>query len=352
MRRLRRFFRKWSRQIIGVTAVVLLVVMARSSRVHRFLHDPMDDVVANVDGQKITQGELFVALQQRHGTEVLTNLMMEKKVAHDAEKQQVTMDEARYEDDRTRLSKQYADRNILAYEEGLLRTQLLIEAIILKDVPETQKHEFYDRFKDELYSVDLSHILVREDKDAQQVIKELQHGSDFAVVARTFSQDNASRNDGGHLGYMTYGQLKRMFGQDIADQIRGLKTGVVSAPIHSVFGYHVFKVLGTRASYDDLRRTVEDQISQSRQVAEIQRLSYELAGKAQTAMATTLPTSNVFSAPTGKASSGVFTEPKGQGSTGVFAMPTGQASGAVFVEPSGRASGPNLFAVPTSVPKH
>ncbi|HKY32615.1 MAG TPA: peptidylprolyl isomerase [Candidatus Polarisedimenticolia bacterium] len=63
-------------------------------------------------------------------------------------------------------------------------------------------------------------------------------GGDFAELARKHSQDQGSAPNGGDLGEKEFHQLTFPFNR-IAF---GLKTGEVSEPFLTVFGYHVLKV--------------------------------------------------------------------------------------------------------------
>lgn len=96
----------------------------------------------------------------------------------------------------------------------------------------------------------LRHILVKlsevvSENDAHQrmlMIKErLDHGGDFAELARQYSED-ASANSGGDLGWVNPGDTVPQFEQ----AVNQLAPGEISEPVRTPFGYHIIQVLERR----------------------------------------------------------------------------------------------------------
>ncbi len=73
---------------------------------------------------------------------------------------------------------------------------------------------------------------------ADSVARALRNGADFATAARRFSDDVATREQGGELGWFRRGQMVREF-DAIAFRLR---PGQISNPVRSPFGYHVIEV--------------------------------------------------------------------------------------------------------------
>jgi peptidyl-prolyl cis-trans isomerase SurA len=63
-------------------------------------------------------------------------------------------------------------------------------------------------------------------------------GADFATVAKRFSADSGSREQGGELGWFRRGLMVKEF-EDVAFRLR---PGVVSDPVETTFGFHVIQV--------------------------------------------------------------------------------------------------------------
>lgn len=92
----------------------------------------------------------------------------------------------------------------------------------------------------------LRHILIKlseivSESDAQQkmtMIKErLDHGGDFAELARQYSED-ASANSGGDLGWVNPGDTVPQFEK----AMNLLAPGEISEPVRTPFGYHIIQV--------------------------------------------------------------------------------------------------------------
>ena len=92
--------------------------------------------------------------------------------------------------------------------------------------------------KDQL--VRASHILIKDEKEAKAIYKELKNGADFAQLAKEKSADPGSARLGGDLGWFGKGQMVKEFEKAA---FKG-KVGVVQRPVKSQFGWHIIKVTG------------------------------------------------------------------------------------------------------------
>jgi len=73
-------------------------------------------------------------------------------------------------------------------------------------------------------------------KLAEKILKELKDGTDFAELARQYS-DGPSGPKGGDLGRFTRGQMVPEFDQAVFS----LEPGAVSGVVETQFGYHIIK---------------------------------------------------------------------------------------------------------------
>ncbi|NOX18356.1 MAG: hypothetical protein GXO87_08750 [Chlorobi bacterium] len=97
------------------------------------------------------------------------------------------------------------------------------------------------------YELRVSHILIRHDtistaeavQLADSLIKEIQNGADFAELAKKYSGDTYSKENGGDIYYITAGQVIPEF-EEAAYQT---KVGeVYPKPIKTKYGVHILKV--------------------------------------------------------------------------------------------------------------
>ncbi len=99
--------------------------------------------------------------------------------------------------------------------------------------------------------VEVRHILVKPseiltDDQAEQLVIDLkariEAGEDFAELAKEFSEDIGSGQEGGDLGWTMKGQMVPEFD----DAMANTKIGEISDPIHSQYGWHILEVTGRR----------------------------------------------------------------------------------------------------------
>ena len=102
------------------------------------------------------------------------------------------------------------------------------------------------------------HILVDTEVEAQAVEELLKQGVDFAEVARKYSKDTGSGQNGGELGWAPASNYVTEF----ADAVSTLPIGQISEPVKTQFGYHIIQVIAR----EDLPLSA-DQLEQKKQTA-------------------------------------------------------------------------------------
>jgi peptidyl-prolyl cis-trans isomerase SurA len=86
-------------------------------------------------------------------------------------------------------------------------------------------------------------------KKAIDIRERIVRGEPFDHVARSSSDDKSALSNGGNLGYFTVFQMITPF----EDAAWSLKTGVISQPVRTAFGYHIIKVADRRPSKGRIR---------------------------------------------------------------------------------------------------
>lgn len=73
---------------------------------------------------------------------------------------------------------------------------------------------------------------------AEEILKRVRAGEDFAALARQFSDDTSNKNTGGDLGWFGRGVMVKPF----EDAAFGLQPGEISNVVETQFGFHVIKL--------------------------------------------------------------------------------------------------------------
>lgn len=84
------------------------------------------------------------------------------------------------------------------------------------------------------------HILVDTRERAEALLSQIQAGADFAQLARTYSQDESTRDAGGDLGWFPRGVL---LAPEVEEVAFSLQAGQVGPIVQSQFGYHIVQTL-------------------------------------------------------------------------------------------------------------
>ena len=84
-----------------------------------------------------------------------------------------------------------------------------------------------------------SHILVKKQSEAIEILDKIKNGEKFGKMARQFSTDSGSAKRDGSLGYFGRGKMVKEF----ENAAFALQTGQISEPIKTQYGYHIIKRL-------------------------------------------------------------------------------------------------------------
>lgn len=165
------------------------------------------------------------------------------------------------------MAKKYSSDNFSAknggdvyyFTPGLLRAPEFEEAYIQTKVGDVYPHVVKTQFglhiikvkeiRERIPSVRVSHIMInlvdengKEDSararaKADSVYQEVMKGGDFAELAKKYSQDHSTRDNGGDLNFFE----RRMMVPEFDEAAYNLKIGEVSKIVKTVYGYHIIK---------------------------------------------------------------------------------------------------------------
>jgi peptidyl-prolyl cis-trans isomerase C len=138
--------------------------------------------------------------------------------------------------------------------QGALVSKVVGPAITEDAVKADYAKDYAD--KPGIEEVHARHILVSNEQQAKDIIKQLDHGADFAKLAKKYSKDPGAAN-GGDLGYFKKTDMVPEF----AEAAFSLKDGqITQTPVHTQFGYHVIQVLGHKTDPAPSLADVHDKI--------------------------------------------------------------------------------------------
>ncbi len=118
---------------------------------------------------------------------------------------------------------------------------------------------------DQPAQIKVSHILFRATEKEQEALAQakarivqarLAEGAKFEDLARQYSDDKASAERGGDLGFVTKGSLVKEF----EDAAWALKPGETRGPVKTQYGLHIIRVTETKDAQKADFDTVKDQI--------------------------------------------------------------------------------------------
>lgn len=242
--------------------VLILILLATSIPV--FAADITDDeVVAIINDRKITLSEFYETMEQEVGTFVLAHMIFKELVTQKQKALGITVDPLEME---AYLAQNIAEimyqlggeTNFLYYlEERRLNQDSFIELLELEyilyqcalqetEVTPDQVTQFFEENRDyfnQQESVRASHILVKTEAEADNLLKQLKEGADFAELAKTYSNDTQTSSFGGDLGYFAKGEMVPAF-EDLSWSL-GINQ---FDKVETAYGWHVVLVTDKRAA--------------------------------------------------------------------------------------------------------
>jgi peptidyl-prolyl cis-trans isomerase D len=148
------------------------------------------------------------------------------------------------------MTPETVDLRYLEISLSQLASKVSVDDAQLKTYYDEQKVKTPERFT-AAEQRRVSHILlpVANPKDdaavkakAEGILKRAQAGEDFAALAKQFSQDPGSAQQGGDLGWSE----RKVWVAPFADAAYSMKVDEIRGPVKTQFGYHILKLVGIR----------------------------------------------------------------------------------------------------------
>jgi peptidyl-prolyl cis-trans isomerase C len=165
-----------------------------------------------------------------------------------------------------------------------LKKRVVVEAFLKKkiedqaNISDADLQKFYDQNKDKFNSGDqvrASHILVKSENEAQDILGQIKKGANFEALAKKNSVDSAGAK-GGDLGWFGKGSMIPEFEKVVFS----LKEGELSGVVKTQFGYHIIKLTGKRPagirSFAEAKEQIKAKLLPEKQQATFLKLKDEL----------------------------------------------------------------------------
>ena len=222
-----------------------------------------DDLMATAEASYKQRGQKFpkqgTSEYQQLKSQAVTLLVQQAEREQKAKDLGVEVTDKQIEDRLKQIKQQYFGGKEATYKaqlkkQGLsdaqvradIKAQLISEAIFKKvtadvKVSDSDVHKYYTEHTDQYKqpaSRQVRHILVKKKALADQIYSQLKGGGDFAKLAKKYSIDTVSAQQGGN-----YEAVK---GRSVApfDKVAfALKTKEISRPVQTQYGWHVIQAL-------------------------------------------------------------------------------------------------------------
>ncbi len=157
-------------------------------------------------------------------------------------------------------------------------------------VPQADVQRYYDQNIEQFSTpeqVRASHILFKtEGKNeaevrakAEAVLKEAQAGTDFAELAKKYSEDDANAKNGGDLDYFGRGRMVPEFEQAVF----AMQPGQMSDLVKTQYGFHIIRLTDKKAATTrplaEVQGQIQDQLAFERAQAQVQQTATRLASE-------------------------------------------------------------------------
>ena len=217
--------------------------------------------------------------------QAITFLVQQAEVEEQAKKLGIDISDDKVDKEIARYKKQFYGGSDARYEKAVkqqgltdeqardaIRQQLISQALFKKvtggvKASDADIKQYYNTHKTQYVqpeSRDVRHILVTKKALADSLYQQLKSGGNFAKLAKQYSKDPGSAANGGKLT-VSKGQTVPEFDKTAFS----LKTGELSQPVHTQYGYHIIQALSaikpaTTTTLAKVRASIRQQLEQQK----------------------------------------------------------------------------------------
>jgi peptidyl-prolyl cis-trans isomerase C len=118
---------------------------------------------------------------------------------------------------------------------------------------------------------------VDSEAEANKLVAQLKKGSNFEALAKARSKDPNAKQNGGDMGWGNVNALPLQ----LANVLKPLGKGQITAPLNGGNGWYIFKVEDTRPATVPTLDQVKPQIARELQQRELAKMQQDLRSKAK-----------------------------------------------------------------------
>lgn len=264
--------------IIVILLIVLICVSTKNTKTKNG-----DDIVVSIKGKIITADDLYSSLKKQNGQKVAINMIDE----YILDKKYKTTEDMKNSAKSTidNYKNTYGDNYQSFLEYNGIANDTELKNLLIKNSKLTMATEDYikenlteremkDYYENKIVGdIEAKHILIAVNNDdnateeekeandkkakekAKEIIEKLKNGEDFSTLAKEYSEDEASKKDGGNLGYFNTGEMAEEF------EKAAYKLSVneyTTEPVKTTYGYHIIMKTGEKKkpSYKKSKDTI------------------------------------------------------------------------------------------------
>ena len=234
--------------------------------------EPKQVTVATVDNHIITAQDVLNAtnrlpkkIKEKPLSEIYPNIVNELINQHLITKQA-------YKD---KLDQQKEVIEILKKNKDQIMAKYWLNNFLTNNTSEEKIQDFYKKYLENFKTFkefNASHILVKEEDEALQIIENLKIKSEFSKLAKSYSI-GPSKENGGNLGWFRSGQMVKEFEKAVLK----LKKGTITKkPVKTKFGYHIIMLNDVRNSQPKNINDIKKQIVEKLKINSLSNLEKQL----------------------------------------------------------------------------
>lgn len=225
--------------------------------------EPRQVTVATVNNHSITAQDVLDAtkrlpkkIKEKPLSEIYPNIVNELINQHLITKQA-------YKD---KLDQQKEIIEILKKNKDQIMAKYWLNNFLKNNTSEEKIQDFYAKYVENFKTFkefNASHILVKEEDEALQIIEKIKIKSEFSKLAKSYSI-GPSKTNGGNLGWFRSGQMVEKF----EEAVLKLKKGkITKKPVKTKFGYHIIMLNDIRDAQpkkiNDIKQQIVKRIKQN-----------------------------------------------------------------------------------------